>query len=107
MPASIRPAATKTSGSEDTALRDAKRRLGRLISQVAVVRALADNVEALARPAASGGLDGQLVEEMARLGCLVLETAASLAALPEATCRDSGVFERHSFGLTNEGSASS
>jgi hypothetical protein len=66
--------------------------LGRLRSQVAVVRALADAVECLSRDGNAEGVSEQLIEEMARLGCRVLETAGMLVGShhPE----DSGVFER-------------
>lgn len=67
-------------------------RLRRLRSQVAVIRALADEIEVLARPKDADGLSEQIIEEMARLGCRLLEAAASLAEprRPE----DSGVFAR-------------
>ncbi len=59
-------------------------RLARLRSQVAVVRALADQVEYLTRPGRTDELRDQVIEEMARLGCLLLEAAGSLAgASPE------------------------
>jgi hypothetical protein len=59
-------------------------RLAHLRSQVAVVRALADQVEYLARPGYADGLRDQVIEEMARLGCRLLEAARSLAsASPE------------------------
>lgn len=47
-------------------------------TQAAVVRALAERLECL--PCASGGVRAQLVVELSRLGCRVLETAAALAA---------------------------
>jgi hypothetical protein len=50
-------------------------------SQTAVVRALLEEVERL-DPATSGGLSEQLVEELARLGCRILETSAELAKDP-------------------------
>jgi acetolactate synthase regulatory subunit len=66
--------------------------IARLRAQVAVVRTLTDHVEHLADVAAVEGVQAQVVEEIARLGCRLLEVAASLAASdrPEA----SGVF-RH------------
>lgn len=65
-------------------------RLGRLRAQVAIVRALADAVEHLARPGDTDGLGNQVIEEMARLGCRLLEAAE---ALPRSPCpEDSGVF---------------
>jgi hypothetical protein len=65
--------------------------LGRIRSQVAIVRALADAAECLARPGAEGVGD-QLVEEMARLGCRLLESAGALARDPRP--EDSAVFAR-------------
>jgi hypothetical protein len=71
----------------------AELRLAELRAQLAVVRTLADHIEHLARPGDTEGLGEQLVEEMARLGCRVLEAAAALAgAYPE----ESGVFARRS-----------
>jgi hypothetical protein len=67
-------------------------RLGRLRSQVAVIRALADHVEHLARPGDTEGLGEQLIEEMTRLACRLLEVAGSLAGSPRS--EDRGVFAR-------------
>jgi hypothetical protein len=65
-------------------------RLARLRAQVAVVRALADHVEYLARPGDTDGLSKQVIEEMARLGCRLLEAAGALVGSP---CpEDSGVY---------------
>src|SRR5208282_2160505 len=50
-------------------------RLVSVRSQVAVVRALADQVEQLSRVADVDGLATQLVEEMARLGGRLLDAA--------------------------------
>jgi hypothetical protein len=75
----------------DRAPSPAEVHLGRLRSQVAVVRALADAVECLARPGAEG-MDDQLIEEMARLGCRLLESAGALAGKPRPG--DSAIFER-------------
>ena len=66
--------------------------LGPLRSQVAVVRALADEVECLLRAGDAEGLGDQLIEEMARLGCRLLETAGAFAGPPP--CEQSGVFAR-------------
>ena len=66
--------------------------LARLRSQVAVVRTIADEVEHLMRPRDADGVRAQLVEEMARLGCRLLEAAASLTEPPRSG--DSGVFAR-------------
>jgi type II secretory pathway component PulM len=60
-------------------VRVAPKHLGRLRSQVAVVRALADEVDRLSRAGDADAPGDQLVEEMARLGCRLLETAGTLA----------------------------
>jgi hypothetical protein len=73
---------------------DAETSFGRVLSQVAVLRAFADQAEALARCGLSTGLDEHLVEEMAHLGCVLIESAASLTALPGASADDSGVHLR-------------
>jgi hypothetical protein len=52
--------------------------------QAAIVRALADELEALAPWGTTGTLRQQLVEELARLGCRILETAATLSRTAEA-----------------------
>jgi hypothetical protein len=70
----------------------AELRLTRLRSQVAVVRALADHVDYLARPADAEGLGNQVVEEMARLGCRLLEAAGAFAASPRPS--NGGAHER-------------
>jgi|SRR5579872_4075351 len=67
-------------------------RLARLRSQVALVHTLADHVERLTRFGEADGLGEQLIEEIARLGCRLLEAAASLAESPPS--EDSGVFVR-------------
>lgn len=77
---------------DDDRLR-AELRLARLRSQVAVVRTIADEVEVLARPHDADGLRAELIEEMSRLGCLLLE---ALASLSESTCPNSGIFVRQS-----------
>lgn len=63
-----------------------------LRSQVAIVRALADEVDSLSRIGEADGLPEQLIEELARLGCRLLDQASALAGTvpPE----DSGVFAR-------------
>ena len=68
--------------------------LARLRAQVAVVRTLADHIEHFARPDNTDGVSEQLIEEMARLGCRLLEAAASMtrALAP----KESGVFARYS-----------
>jgi hypothetical protein len=73
----------------------AELRLARVRSQVAVLRALVDRAEYLARPGEANGFDEQLVEEMARLGCRLLEAAALLAEPPDSD--ESGIFARARF----------
>jgi hypothetical protein len=70
----------------------AELRLARLRSHAAVVRTLADQVEYLSRSGDADGIGDQLIEEMAQLGCRLLETAAALARSQAA--EDSGVFAR-------------
>jgi hypothetical protein len=69
-------------------------RLARLRSQAAVVRTLADQVEYLSRAGDADGMGDQLIEEMAKLGCRLIEVAGSLARsqAPE----DSGIFATRS-----------
>jgi hypothetical protein len=69
-----------------------ERRCLRIRSQVAIIRALADHADALSRTVDADAVADQLVEEMARLGCRLLEVAASLATPPPP--EDSGVFAR-------------
>jgi hypothetical protein len=57
----------------------AEPQLVNLRSQVAVVRTLADQVEQLSRAADFDGPGAQMVEEMARLGCRLIDAAAALA----------------------------
>jgi hypothetical protein len=54
-------------------------RLKHVRTQVAAVRAVVDHAEQVAQAAAVDALTEQLVEEMARLGCRLLEAAVSLA----------------------------
>jgi hypothetical protein len=83
--------------SHDDALLNAELRLARLRSQVAVVRTITDHVERLAQPPEADGLKGQLVEEMARLGCCLVEAAAAL--VERSRPEESGVLAwRPSFG---------
>jgi hypothetical protein len=70
----------------------AELRLARVRTQVAVVRTLADQIELLVRPRHVDGLNEQLIEEMARLGCRLLETAAELTKV--SAPEDTGVFRR-------------
>jgi hypothetical protein len=67
-------------------------RLARLRSQAAVVNTLADRVEYLSRAGDADGMGDQLIEEMAQLGCRLIEMAAALARSQAPD--DSGVFAR-------------
>ncbi len=67
-------------------------RLVRVRAQVAIIRTLADQVEALSRVGDASALAEQIIEEMAGLGCRLLETAAALAGPPAP--EDSGFFAR-------------
>jgi hypothetical protein len=55
--------------------------------QVALVRDFADELERLTSPERMRGLRQQFVEELARLGCRVLETAAAASRTTEPTTR--------------------
>lgn len=72
--------------------------LARLQRQLAVIRAIIDEADRVARAAdhaRSGdaeGLSDRVVEEMARLGCRLLEAAGILAS--SRRDEDSGVFSR-------------
>jgi hypothetical protein len=79
--------------SRDDRWLDAELRLARLRSELAIVRALADHIDHLAGTEPVDGLCEQVVEEMARLGCRLLEAAGSLTR-PRA--EGSGVFVRGS-----------
>jgi hypothetical protein len=79
--------------SNDDGLLAAAFRLARIRSQAAVVRALADQVEHLSRAADAEGVNSQIIEEMARLGCRLLEAAAAFVNAPD-TIEDSRVFTR-------------
>jgi hypothetical protein len=77
--------------SNDDGRLTAELRIAELRGHLAVVRALADQLERLVRPGNTEGLHEQLVEEMARLGCRIFEAAA---ALTKSHPEDSGVFAR-------------
>jgi|CZKU01.1.fsa_nt_gi hypothetical protein len=78
--------------SNDDALLAVEVRLAKLRSQVAVVRAIADHVEHLARARHVDGLRAQLLEEMSCLGHRLVEAAAAMTGYPRPA-EDSGVFE--------------
>jgi len=65
--------------SKDDARLAVEAQLKRVRTQIAAVRAVADHAEQLAQAAAVDRLTDQMVEEMARLGCRLLEAAVSLA----------------------------
>ena len=68
--------------SDDERLREEVRVLA-VREQTAIVRALADELEHLAPWGTTAGLRHQLVEELARLGCRIVETAAILSRVAE------------------------
>jgi hypothetical protein len=84
-------------GSGDDSWLEAELRLARLRSQVAVVRALADHVEHLSRVEGADGVGDQLIEEMARLGCRLIEAAGTMAGTQHP--QDSAVFARRPSAL--------
>jgi hypothetical protein len=90
---SLLPSVATLESSDDGQL-TAELRLARLLAQVAVVGALTDHIEQLARPGDADGVSGQLIEEMARLGCRLLEAAAWMTRSPQS--EDSGIFPRRS-----------
>jgi hypothetical protein len=73
---------------------DADLRLARLRSQLAAVRALSSRIDHLTSAEHAVSLGGQVIEEIARLGCRLLEAAASLTEVPRPEA--SGVFIRRS-----------
>jgi|HubBroStandDraft_1064217.scaffolds.fasta_scaffold00666_12 hypothetical protein len=90
MPAHI-PSLSALESSDDGSLA-AELRLARVRSQVAIVRALADHAETLSRAADAEWVGGQIIEEMARLGCRLLEASQAFVEAPRV--EDSGVFAR-------------
>jgi hypothetical protein len=88
MPAQALSVAALESSQDGPRAADA--RLVNLRSQAAVVRALADQAEQVSRAADVDGLGGQIVEEMAKLGCRLLDAAAELAEAPPV--EESGIF---------------
>jgi hypothetical protein len=64
----------------------------RLRTQVAVIRALAEQIDRLPLHGEGEAVHDQLIEEAARLGCLLLEQAGWLAASQHPD--ESGVFAR-------------
>jgi hypothetical protein len=89
--ASTLPSITALESNHDDQL-TMELRLGRLRTQVAVVRTLADQIELLVSRYHVEGLSEQLIEEMARLGCGLFEAAADFTKSP--AWEDSGVFDR-------------
>jgi hypothetical protein len=55
-----------------------------LRSQLAVIRALVDQIEHLAHATDADGLGAELADEMSRLGYRLLEVATSLKEIPRA-----------------------
>jgi len=73
----------------------AELRLSRLRAQLAVVRAVADEIDRLSRPSDGDGLGEQLIDEMTRLGRELFDSAAALTRSPFP--EDSGVFAAERF----------
>ncbi len=67
--------------SDDGLLRQELRYLA-VRQQVAVVKALVDRLDGL-DPAGTSCFSGELVQELARLGCTILETAAAMSKMTE------------------------
>jgi hypothetical protein len=87
------PSVATLESSDDGEL-TAELRLVRLRAQMAVVRTLTDHIEQLARAGDADGVSWQLIEVIARLGCRLLEAAASMTRSPHS--EDSGIFPRRS-----------
>ena len=64
--------------SDDDDARTLEHRLSELREQAAVVRTMADHVDHFAQPGNSDGFREQLIEEVTRLGCHLLEAAAAM-----------------------------
>jgi|HubBroStandDraft_5_1064220.scaffolds.fasta_scaffold150277_2 hypothetical protein len=85
------PSLRALQSSDDQPLREELSLLA-VREQVAVVRAFADEVERLTFGGRMCGPYEQLVEELARLGCRILETAATASRTVEPpTPRDTGL----------------
>ena len=72
-----KPAADRLAANDNG---QATHRLARLRAQAAVVRTLADHVDHFSPLGGAADLSEQLIEEMARLGCGLLDAAASMAS---------------------------
>jgi hypothetical protein len=72
--------------SSDDELLTNELRLVRLREQVAVVRTIADHIDHFAEPGNADGFSEQVLEEMARLGCRLLEAAAAMTRAPRPEC---------------------
>lgn len=90
MPAA--PASSQALHGRDDAALKATLRLARLRRQAAVVRALADEVERVSSSGDANELDNQFIEEVARLGCRLVEAVGPL--VEAARVDESGVFAR-------------
>lgn len=80
------PSVEALEGHDDRLLREELRCLA-VREQAAAVRDLIDRVEGLAPRGVHGSVRAQLVEELASLGCRILEAAASVCE-PTDDCRD-------------------
>jgi 2-keto-3-deoxy-6-phosphogluconate aldolase len=78
--------------ASDERLLEDELRLVATKQQIAVVRTLADELErCLVHGGAATALQEQLVQELARLGCRSIETAAAMAEKPADLAEQSGI----------------
>jgi hypothetical protein len=85
------PSLSALESNDDDRL-EAELRLANLRAQVAAVAPLAEHIERLTRRGDVDRVGQQLIVEMTRLGCRLLDAAATLSEAP--TSEDSGVFAR-------------
>jgi hypothetical protein len=90
---SLLPSVATLESSDDGQL-TAELRLARPRAQAAVVRTLTDHIEHLVRPRDADRLSWQIIEQMAPLGCRLLEAAAWMKT--STGSEDSGGFTRRS-----------
>ena len=73
--------------------------------QIAIVRTLADELERrLVHGGAAAALQGQLVQELARLGCHSIETAATMAERPADLAAERDPLRARGRGFMKRGS---
>jgi hypothetical protein len=85
------PSLAALESSDDSQLA-ADLQIVRVRSQVGVIRTLVNRADELTQPRDAGELSEQIIEEMTRLGCRLLEVAASLTESPHPG--ESGIFLR-------------